>query len=137
MGEADLIQALVEALEVVLAIVSIYFSVVAAYVSALWFFLRRSPFLMKAVAWLIFTGALIFIALSIVGTERLTAGLFQALEALPERSVLPPAQNMYMGLESTLAYHHEYAIIAGFIVAIAMYLCLFYLTFLHRWQEER
>lgn len=136
MSEGELIQAMVEALEVVLAIVSIYFSVVAAYVSALWFFLRRSPFLMKAVAWLIFTGALVFIALAIIGTERLTAGLFDALEALPDRTVLPPAENMYLGFEAMLAYNHEYAIMAGFIVAFAMYFCLFYLTFFHRWREE-
>lgn len=136
MTEAELLELLTEGIANVLALVSIYFTVVSAYIAALYYFLNRAPFLMRFVGFVMFSGAMLFLGLAAIGIERMLAGEVHALEALPERAAAPPPTmiQLYLGMDTVLAENYWMGIGLGWGVAAMVYLCMFYLTFLHRWE---
>ncbi|XBQ15663.1 MAG: hypothetical protein ABL308_11970 [Oceanicaulis sp.] len=140
MTEAEILELLSEGTANVLGLVSIYFTVVSAYIAALYYFLHRAPFLMKCVALIMLSGAFLFLGFAAVGIERTLAGLFFALSAIPDeaRAALPPdnAELLYFGAEAVLANAYEYAVWLGWGVAGLVYLTMVYLTFLHRWARR-
>lgn len=137
MSEETILGLLIEGAESVLGLVSIYFTVVSAYLAALYYFLHRAPFLMKLVAMLMLSGAFLFLGFSAMGIERLLSGLFFALEAIApgDRLAAPPenAALLYFGAEALLVDAYRYAVWLGWGVAALVYLTMVYLTFLHRW----
>ena len=139
MSEAEILELLTEGTANVLGLVSIYFTVVSAYIAALYYFLHRAPFMLKLVALVMLSGAFLFLGFAAVGIERTLSGLFVALAALPEgtRAALPPdnADLLYFGLEAMLANAYEYAVWLGWGVAGLVYLSMVYLTLLHRWSR--
>ena len=137
MNESEIMGHLISGMSVILAIVSIYFTIVSAYIAALNYFLGRSPLIMKVVGFFMLSGALVFLGLSTVGVERAMTGLLAALDALPAREALPPESGpeIYFGLEAVLARQYEVGVWAGWVTAGLLYAALFYLTFVHRWRE--
>ncbi len=136
MDAADLYGLLTESLDAILSIVTIYFSVVSAYIAALHYFLRAAPVLLKLAAFAVLSGALAFLGLIIISVERLTASVVMGLEQsdpLPAAAALP----VYLGIDLQDAAPAIYvtAVAAGWILAFMLYAALFYLTFLHRWRE--
>ena len=138
MTEAEILDGLMEGTANVLAVVSIYFTIVSAYVTALFYVLGRAPALLKLVAFGMLSGAFLFLGLSIVGIERMLSGLFTALLALPERVAEPPPLPLpfYGEFEALLARQYEAGVALGFGLAALIYLALFIMTFLHRWPER-
>ncbi|MFW6300850.1 MAG: hypothetical protein ACOC20_08020 [Oceanicaulis sp.] len=139
MTEAEILELLSEGTANVLGLVSIYFTVVSAYIAALYYFLHRAPFMLKLVALIMLSGAFLFLGFAAVGIERTLSGLFFALAAIPEeaRAALPPdnAELLYFGMEVMLANAYEYAVWLGWGVAGLVYLSMVFLTFLHRWTR--
>ncbi len=133
----DLYALLTDGIDAVLGVVSIYFSVLSAYIAALNFFLRDAPILMKLAAFAVLSGALAFIGLTIIGVERLIAG---AIFALRDRVPLSEAPEMalYLGVDLMTAMSLVYpaAVAAGWALAFMLYGVLFYLTFVHRWPPR-
>lgn len=137
MTEAELLELLTEGTANVLALVSIYFTVVSAYIAALWYFLKRAPFVMKSLAFIMLSGALLFLGFAAVGVERLLSGQFMALQAMEGRQAIPPAnsETLYFGLDLMISQRYEYGVWLGWAVAALVYVSCFHLTFLHRWPE--
>jgi len=137
MSEAELLELLSEGTANVLALVSIYFTVVSAYIAALWYFLKRAPFVMKALAFIMLSGALLFLGFAAIGVERLLSGQFMALQAMEGRQAMPPANSeaLYFGLDLLVSQRYEYGVWLGWAVAGLVYISCFYLTFLHRWPR--
>lgn len=136
MTEAELLELLTEGVANVLALVSIYFTVVSAYLAAIYYFLNKAPVIMRLVAFIMFSGAMLFLGLAAVGVERMLAGQFYALEALPER-VAPPPDNaalIYFGMEAVVTSQYQVGVWLGWIVAGLVYVSCLYLTFLHPWK---
>lgn len=136
MTEAELIEATFDATDAVLGVVSIYFSIISAYVTAVYFFLSRSPFLMKLTAFAILSGAMAFLGLTIIGLERTTSGVIEALAAMPDRDAAPAPAQIYFGLDKLIFNLYDYALYAGWLLAAILYISLFYLTFLHPWKQR-
>lgn len=136
MTEAEIVEGLVESVDAVLAVVSIYFTIVSAYIAALYYFLNRAPFLLKSIAFIFLSGALVFLGLTTVALERLTAGLLHARHELEGKVAEAPPLDLYFGLEAYLLDDYRIAVWAGWIVAASIYLGLFYLTFLRRWDRD-
>ena len=140
MSEAEILELLTEGTANVLGLVSIYFTVVSAYIAALYYFLHRAPFMLKLVALIMLSGAFLFLGFAAVGIERMLSGLFFALAAIPldMRDAAPPdnAGVLYFGAEVLLTNSYQYAVWLGWGVAGLVYLAMVYLTFLHRWTRE-
>ncbi len=137
MSDAELYGMLTEGLDIILAIISIYFSILSAYIAALFYFLRHSPFTLKLAAFAVLSGALAFIGMVIIGVERLIASV---LYALRERAPIydAPQLTLYMGVDLNELAQMAYplAVAAGWALAVLLYTALFYLTFVHRWPPK-
>jgi len=138
MTEAELLELLTEGVANVLALVSIYFTVVSAYLAAVYYFLNKAPFIMRMVAFIMFSGAMLFLGLAAISVERMLSGQYYAIEALPERVAAPPdnAAMIYFGMETVVASQYELGVWLGWGVAVLVYVCCFYLTFLHPWRSH-
>ena len=137
MTDAELYNLLTESIDAILATVSIYFTIVSAYIGALYFFLRRAPALLKLAAFTLLSGGLLFLGLTMIGVERMTSGAFYALLDRPLVSPEAQARSIYFGMEQMMVEHYEVAVWAGWLVAFALYASMFYLTFVHRWPDDR
>lgn len=135
MSEAELTELSIDCANTVLQVVAIYFSIVSAYIAALYYFLNQSPFLLKTIAFAFMSGALAFLGLTIVAIERTTSGVIAALHALPHRVAAPPPTELYFGLDLLAEGRVDIGVMAGWAMAFAIYLSLFYLTFLHPWRR--
>lgn len=135
MSEAEIVEGLIESVAAVLAVVSIYFTIVSAYIAALFYFLHRAPFLMKGIAFIFLSGALVFLGLTTIALERLTAGLLTAWHALDGKVAQAPPLDLYFGFEAYVMDDYRFAVWAGWVVAVSIYLGLFYLTFVRRWGQ--
>ena len=136
MSEAELMELTFEATDTVLQVVALYFSIVSAYIAALYYFIHRAPVLLRLLAFGFVSAALLFLGIVSVGVERATSGVITALNALPERQTLPPPAEVYFGLDTLLLDTVEIGVLAGWGMAAAIYLGLAYLTFLYRWERR-
>lgn len=133
----DLYAILTDGVDAVLGVVSIYFSVLSAYIAALNFFLRDSPVLLKLAAFAVLSGALAFIGFTIIGVERLIASALYALRDHPPLSE-PPSLGLYFGLDlqQVTLFAYPAAVAAGWALAFVLYAAFFYLTFFHPWPKR-
>ena len=137
MTEAELIDQSLQCVNSVLQLVAIYFSIVSAYIAAIHYLLHRSPFLLKGLAFAFLSGALTFLGITSIAIERSAAGVTNALHRLPARAALPPPTKIYFGLDALFVGRSlDLAVMAGWAMAFCIYLSLFYLTFLHRWDRD-
>lgn len=140
MDEAKIMELLTDNTANVLGLLSIYFTVVSAYIAALYYFLRRSPLVMKAAAMIMLTGAFLFLGFAALGIERMLSGLFFAMAALPieARDALAPSHSglFSSGAEVLLANAYAFGVWLGWIMAALVYGTLVYLTFLHSWPQR-
>lgn len=136
MSEAELMELTFEATDAVLQVVALYFSIISAYIAALYYFIHRAPVLLRLLAFGFVSAALLFLGIVSIGVERAASGVIAALHTLPERQTLPPPAEAYFGLDTLLLGTVDVGIIAGWGMAGAIYLGLAYLTFLHRWDRR-
>ena len=134
MTEADFTEQIVMTMELFLLGVSVLFTLMSAYVVALYFFLRRAGIALRvwAFAFLSFTIALL--GVYSVGANRHNIGLRRGLEDLAAREGLSPLGTMAIEAQADLV--NSVTIQSLWVIGLALYAALAYLTFLHRWPEE-
>lgn len=145
MSEADVVQELVEFTNILLAGVSLIFSIVSAYVVALNYFIGSANLAARLASFAFMT--LIFGMLMVVmmGAQDTHAGLIARLQELQTlgqltaagRALLVNAAPEWVGVVT----HHRYSIdeIVRVCVWVGLgfvYLGLAYLTFLHKWVPD-
>ena len=148
MSEAELLQLSFQTNEAMMTVFSMFFAIVSAYLAGLYFFLNRSPQPIKVLAFALLTAAFVFLGQAMAGIESRGEGIIAAwktIEApltgitdLSQLAIPLPLQVMmrdtYM---SSLSYDGFTAgAIMGWIVALAVYLALAYLTFFYRWPRQ-
>ena len=136
MSEAEILELRLETIQATLAVVSVFFTVITAYIAALYFFLQRAPWLLKATAFLMVTGGVAFLAIISFNVERIAAGLVSAWNALPDRSAQAGTIDFPL-LSSLVDYRYSVLIFIGASSAALVYVALFYMTFLHPWAREK
>lgn len=136
MTEADIIEQLVEFQNVLLFGVSIYFTVISAYIVALYAFLDEAGWLLKFISFVFLTVTLAFVGVFFYGSASFQMGLVAALEQLEQdQSVqLSPAglaalSNYRSGIDDWIRY-----VVAG--VGGTFYLALAVLTFWNGWRKR-
>ena len=89
MSEAEIVQALLASIQVVIGVFSMFFATVSAYIAGLYFFLNRAPLALRLLAFLLLSIGLVFLGGSALIQQRMQEELFAALAKLPARP-LPP-----------------------------------------------
>lgn len=133
MTEADVIPLLVEFMHVLLAGISIYFTIVSAYVVGLYAFLARAHVLLKAVAFLFFTLVFFFLMQFNYGAGLFQRGLVDTLAELQASGVELSAAGQ-TALDSARDGLNQKVRMVMWLGSAATYLSLFYLTFFHSWN---
>jgi hypothetical protein len=136
MTEADITQQIVMMMDLTINGTAVFFSMISAYIVALFFFIHRAPFALKFVAFLFFTLACAFLMLFMRGTFDHAHALQDALVELSKQGALSPvgkaaiARGIDAGnIDATLQQVMWGAL--GFV-----YLALLYLTFIRRWKLD-
>lgn len=117
--------------------VSVFFSIVSAYIVALYFFLNRAPFGLKATAHIFFTLTIAFLAVFAANSFSHAASLQAAMVELGARTPLSPvgARAVEGGLGNRGAL--DVAIRSMSWAGMALvYGALTYFTFVHRWRPD-
>jgi hypothetical protein len=130
--EADVIPLLIEFMHVLLAAISIYFTIVSAYVVGLYAFLARASLLLKIVAFLFFTLIFFFLMQFNYGAGMFQRGLVDTLAVMEQVGELSPAGQT--ALDSARDGLNQKVRMVLWLGSAATYLALFYLTFFHKWN---
>ena len=147
MSEAELLHLSFATNEAMMAVFSMFFAIVSAYLAGLYFFLNRSPVPIKVLAFSLLSAAFIFLGQTMAGIERRAQGIIDAwktienpvtgIQDLEQLAIpLPLKFAMSDAQMASLSYDgFTTGSIMGWIVAMAVYLALAYLTFLYRWPQ--
>ena len=133
MTEADTIPLLIEFMHVLLAGISVYFTIVSAYVVGLYAFLARAKLVLKLVAFLFFTLIFFFLMQFNYGAGVFQRGLVDVLVGLEATTGLSAAGQT--ALDSARSGMNAKVRTVMWLGSLATYLALFYLTFFHRWNH--
>ncbi|MEE2524928.1 hypothetical protein V0U79_01000 [Hyphobacterium sp. HN65] len=133
MTEADVISLLVEFMHVLLAGITIYFSIVSAYIAGLYMFLARAHIFLKLVAFLFFSLIFFFLMQFNYGAGVFQRGLVDTLAELQASGVDLSAAGE-TALESARAGLNQKVRTVMWLGSAATYAALFYLTFFHNWR---
>ena len=134
MSEADLVERLSDFLANYLAGVSLSFTVVSAYIVALFYFLNRAPWSMRFLAFLLVSVILASLGMFVLVVFQYFLALREGLTALDDIGQL---SSTGAAMRDIMEYRTTHAIIITiFVIGVGVYIGLFYLTFLHRWPPR-
>ena len=135
MSLSELIEARFDSANTIIATFSLFFTIVSAYIAALYFFLGKAPVPMRVIAFALLSISFLFLAV-------LVANVTEVVEVLISRWVeaaIPVApgerlRNWLAGWGSDyLLYYAGVALTT--VVGVAVYVVLGYLTFLYSWPH--
>jgi hypothetical protein len=137
MTEADITGQIVQMMNLTISGISVFVTIVSAYIVAVFFFLHRAPIVLKLVAFLFFTLAVAFLMLFMRGSFDHAHALQAALVELNQNGGLSPVGRAALargvgaaeGIDTTIQH-----VMWGALGLV--YVVLFYLTFLHRWKHD-
>ena len=144
MNEADVVQELVEFTTILLAGVSVYFTIVSAYTAAMNYFIGGASFTARLFAYGFVSVVLTMLLIVMLGAVQTHAGLIARLDELNAAGQLTAVGRAVLGNAET-----GMIVVAGqalsidafvrgsiYVVLAATYVALFYMTFVHRWKPE-
>lgn len=134
MTEADLFEQLMTVSELVLLSISVSFTVISAYIVGLYWFLENSRVFLKTMAFMIFSLTLLPLVIMAIGLYRHHEGATIALIELNKTSPLSPLGRM--AIEDFSVGIGDSVSIGLTIVALLIYIGMFYLTFFHEWKKR-
>jgi len=134
MTEADLTNQMIAMSNMFFTSISVLFTIVSAYIVGLYWFLRKTNKFLKAVAFTFFTFTLLLFGIFSFGSFRHAHGINEALLELSQKNELSPLGQM--ATEATALNVYSFTVFGAVILALMIYIGLFYLTFLYKWLEE-
>ena len=120
----------------VISVVSVSFGMISAYIAGLWLFLKRSPFALRLITFLLLTAGLAFMGAITWGLHELLLATDRAWAKLP--STATEIAN-FGGMRPEILQGftlYEASAALGFLAFAGIYLALAYMTFGYRWQDE-
>jgi hypothetical protein len=138
MSEAEITEQMVMMMDLTLFGVSVFFSIVSAYIVALFYFLNRAPFGLKVTAFAFFTLTMLFLAVFAAGSFSHAAALQRALIDLAARTEVSPVAGAAAerGVVDRTALDRTIRSLTWMSMGL-VYLALTYFTFFHRWPRPR
>jgi hypothetical protein len=137
MSEADITEQMVMMMDLTLAGVSVFFSIVSAYIVALFYFLRKAPFGLRLTAFLFFSMTIGFLAVFAANSFSHAASLQDAIIALgntQELSAIGKAATRE-GLVNRGVLDQAIRTMSWLGIGL-VYAALTWFTFFHRWRED-
>lgn len=130
MTEADIIEQMVEYQNILLLGVSVFFTIISAYVVAVWAFLRHAGFGLRAFSFFFLTLVTAFLGRVAYGSQQIHDGFVETLVEIDRTTGLSPAgeaalYNSLTGLDQIVQQ-------SLFFALIVVYIALFFLTFFAR-----
>jgi hypothetical protein len=130
MTEADIIEQMVEYQNILLLGVSVFFTVISAYVVAVWAFLRDAGFGLRAFSFFFLTLIVAFLVRVAYGSQQIHDGFVATLVEIDAATGLSPTgdaalNNAVTGLDEVIQQ-------SMFFAVIVVYIALFFLTFFTR-----
>jgi hypothetical protein len=136
MTEVEILSVRNEVTAIVLSVTSFSFTMISAYIAALWFFLKDAPLSLRAMAFLLLTSGLAFMGVMSAGLNDLLLATETAWSKLSKTATeLPGFGNARPDFLAGFTLY-EAAAGLGTLVFIAIYLALFYLTFFYNWGDR-
>ncbi len=146
MSEGEVVEQLVEFTTILLAGVSVLFTVVSAYIAALNYFIGAANFLARFFSFAFVALVLCFLLSVMAGAQSTQMGLVQRLRDLEAEGGLTAAGRaivanstpdariaQWLGMTTSI---DELVRIASWSVMGIIFLVLMYLTFVHRWKTD-
>jgi hypothetical protein len=138
--QAEILQALLESIHVVMSLYSMFFAITSAYIAGLYFFLARAPLALKALAYGVLSIGLVFLGGAASIQQKIQIGLHTAwakqkgpiIAAEALRNPLPVTIPMPPGWS-----HYDIGVAVGWLSAAIVYIALGYLTFFYRWPAQQ
>jgi len=142
MTEAETVEQLVEFTNITLTGVSVFFTVISAYVAALNYFIGAASIFARALSFVFVTVVIVMLAAVMAGAVSTHHGLIARLQEIQADQRLSAAGRAILANATQSA-----PMIAGYSVdeivrwgawsaLLAVLLAFFYLSFLHRWKPE-
>lgn len=130
MTEADVIEQMVEYQNILLMGVSVFFTVISAYVVAIWAFLRKAGFWLRAFSFFFLSFVLLFLGRIGYGSALIHNGFIETLEDIDAAVGLSPTgqaalDNAMSGVDAII----QQSMFGGLVI---VYVALFFLTFFAR-----
>ncbi len=133
MSEAEVVAAFATLGQAFLAGLQASFTIVSAYIVALYFFLGRAPLAMRILAFAFFSSTLAVLGVYLAGAKAYGDGIAVSLSEMQTKTSLTTLGKVVLWLiNNPDAYALLYASLG---IGLAGYLALFYLTFFYRWRE--
>jgi len=142
MTEGEVVEQLVQFTNILLAGVSVFFTVVSAYIAALNYFIGSAAFIARLLAFTFITAVLAMLGAVMIGGALSHQGLISRLDELNQEGALSAAGRALLANSADQSFYGaaislDDAVRLGLWVIIGViYLSLFYLTFFHRWKPE-
>jgi len=139
MTEAELTQQLFNAIDTVLTVFSLFFTLVSGYLAALYLFLAQAPVMLRLVAFALLSIGLVFLGGVAMTVQNIQNGLFAAWAKLPEPSISLMQLRNPVAVAAVLDNGwslQEAGVGIGWVVACSVYVALAYLTFVYRWPAS-
>ncbi|MGX6647993.1 hypothetical protein ACWCOP_08620 [Maricaulaceae bacterium MS644] len=130
MTEADVIEQMVEYQNILLLGVSVFFTVISAYVVAVWAFLRHAGFGLRAFSFFFLTLVVAFLVRVAYGSQQIFDGFVATLIEIDAAVGLSPTGDA--ALNNALSGLDEVIQQSMFFAVIIVYIALFFLTFFAR-----
>ena len=130
MTEADVIEQMVEYQNILLLGVSVFFTVISAYVVAVWAFLRHAGFGLRAFSFFFLTLITAFLVRVAYGSQQIHDGFIATLVEIDAAVGLSPTGDA--ALNNAVSGLDEVIQPSMFFAVIIVYIALFFLTFFAR-----
>ncbi len=137
MTEAEILTLRLAMADSILAIFSMFFGMVSAYVAGLYFFLYRAPVLLKMTAFVLLSLGLLFLALLTIGIKLFGDGVLESWKQIKEPTAPLDYLNGTIELNSISLDFYTVSVGFGCVVGFFVYFALFFLTFGYNWSHDR
>jgi hypothetical protein len=135
MTEAEILNSAMEGAQGLLAVFSVFLSMVSAYIVALYWFLSTSPFGLRMIGFLLLTVALVTLGALAYNLQHLGEGIHVAWQALPTKSTGMESLGPPLIVQSIFLDGRDIASSAAWVFGAVVYLALAYMTFIYRWPK--
>lgn len=136
MTEADILNVRNDLTALVVSVFSVSFGIISGYIVGLWLFLKMAPFILRLLAFTLLSFGLAFLGALTLGLHELLLGTERAWAKLPQTATGIPGfgSDRPEWLSGLTLY--EAAAALGALAFLAIYLVLFYMTFIYRWPAS-
>lgn len=137
MTEAEILQNAIQAAQAALSVFSVFLGIVSAYIVGLYLFLNTAPAGLRFIAFFLLSIALLALGALAWNLQYLGEGMHTAWQQLPQKVTAMQSLGPPLIVRSIFLDGRQIAAWTGWTVGLVVYISLFYMTFVYRWQRPK